>query len=136
MPGLNFKKEIRKKSEEINEKFLKEKETTVLLVISGSEEVTNSYATEWMKKIPDYNKRFNAIITKADFLKSKSIGVYLDQINSLNLENPPSLLINKFGDYEKLSYEEMQEEELKMINQIPNIDKYPKVNRGIQALIE
>ena len=50
MPGLNFKKEIKKKSEEINEKFLKEKETTVLLVISGSEEVTNSYATEWMKK--------------------------------------------------------------------------------------
>ena len=136
MPGLNFKKEIRKKSEEINEKFLKEKETTVLLVISGSEEVTNSYATEWMKKIPEYNKRFNAIITKADFLKNKSIGVYLDQINSLNLINPPSLLINKFGDYEKLSYEEMQEEELKLINQIPNIDKYPKVNKGIQALIE
>ena len=36
MPGLNFKEEIKKKSEEINEKFLKEKETTVLLVISGS----------------------------------------------------------------------------------------------------
>ena len=50
MPGLNFKKEIREKSEEINEKYLKEKETTVLLVISGSEEVNNSYATEFMKK--------------------------------------------------------------------------------------
>ena len=76
MPGLNFKEEIKKKSEEINEKFLKEKETTVLLVISGSEEVTNSYATEWMKKIPDYNKRFSAIITKADFLKNKKLGIY------------------------------------------------------------
>jgi len=36
MPGLSFKEEIKKKSDEINEKFLKEKETTVLLVISGS----------------------------------------------------------------------------------------------------
>ena len=59
---------------------MKEKENTVLLVMSGSEEVTNSYTTEWMKKIPDYNKRFNAIITKADFLKNKNIRVYLDQI--------------------------------------------------------
>ena len=135
MPGLNFKKEIKKKSEEINEKFLKEKETTVLLVISGSEEVTNSYATEWMKKIPDYNKRFNAIITKADYLKNKNIEVYLDQIKSLNLENPPCLLINKFKEYEELSNEEMEKKELELINQIPNIDKYPKVNKGIQALI-
>ena len=136
MPGLNFKKEIKKKSEEINEKFLKEKETTVLLVISGSEEVTNSYATEWMKKIPDYNKRFNAIITKADFLKNRNIEVYLDQIKSLNLINPPSLIVNKFKEYEKLSNEEMEEKELELINQIPNIDRYPKVNKGIQALIE
>ena len=34
MPGFNFKEEIKKKSEEINEKFLKEKETTLLLLIS------------------------------------------------------------------------------------------------------
>ena len=61
MPGLNFKKEIRKKSEEINEKFLKEKETRVLLVISEQEEVTNCYAIKWMKKIPDNNKRFNEL---------------------------------------------------------------------------
>ena len=135
MPGLNFNKDIKQKSEEINEKFLKEKETTVLLVISGSEEVNNSYATEWMKRIPDFNKRFNAIITKADYLKNKNIAVYLDQIKSLNLENPPSLIINKFKEYEDLSYEEMEEKELELINQIPNIEKYPYVNKGMQSLI-
>ena len=64
----------------------REEETTVLLVISGLEEVTNSYATEWMKKIPGYKKRFNAIITKADFLKNKDLKVYLEQIDSLKLE--------------------------------------------------
>ena len=30
----------------------------------------------------------------------------------------------------------MEEKELELINQIPNIDRYPKVNKGIQALIE
>ena len=48
--------------------YLKEKETTVLLIISGSEVPLNFYSTKWMKNIPDYRKRFNAIITKADSL--------------------------------------------------------------------
>ena len=135
IPGLNFNDSLRKKSEEINEKFLKEEETTVLLVISGSEEVTNSYATDWMKKIPGYNKRFIAIITKADFLKNKNLEVYLDQVKSLKLENPASLIINKFKEYEKLSYEEMEKKELELINQIPDIDKFPDVNKGMQSLI-
>ena len=135
MPGLNFNDSLRKKSEEINEKFLKEEETTVLLVISGSEEVTNSYATDWMKKIPGYNKRFIAIITKADFLKNKNLEVYLDQVKSLKLENPTSLIINKFKEYEKLSYEEMEKKELELINQIPDIEKFPDVNKGMQSLI-
>ena len=77
--------------------ILKEEETTVLLVMSGSEEITNSYAIDWMKKIPNYQKRFNPIITKADFLKDKNIEVYLNQINSLGLKNNPSLIINRSG---------------------------------------
>ena len=44
MPGINFKEDIQKKSEEINEKYFREKETTVLLVISGSEEPLNCYS--------------------------------------------------------------------------------------------
>ena len=138
MPGINFKEDIQKKSEEINEKYLREKETTVLLVISGSEEPLNCYSTKWMKKIPDYKKRFNAIITKADLLidsDSDKYDSYLDQIKSLELENPPSLLINKYKKYENLSYDEMEGEEIKMINRIPHIDRYPNVNKGIQALI-
>jgi hypothetical protein len=48
-----------------------------------------------MKKIPGYKKRFNAIVTKADFLKNKDLKVYLEQIDSLQLENPPPLIFNK-----------------------------------------
>ena len=88
-----------------------------------------------MKIIPDYKKRFNAIITKADLLIEKNIEVYLEQLKSLKLENPPSLLVNKFGKYNKLSYEEMEKEELKLINKIEGINNYPNINKGIQALI-
>ena len=54
LPGLNFNPKIKEDSEKINEKYLKEEETTVLLVLSASEEITNSFATEFMKKIPNY----------------------------------------------------------------------------------
>lgn len=46
LPGLNCKKNIREQSEIINEKYLKEEETTVFLVMSGSEDVTNSYVID------------------------------------------------------------------------------------------
>lgn len=59
----------------------------------------------------------------------------MGQIKSLNLERPPSLIINKFKEFEDLSYEEMEQKELELINQIPNIDKYPYVNKGMQSLI-
>ena len=83
---------MKEQSEIINEKCLKEDETTVLLILSGADEINNSYATEFMKRIPNYKKKFNPIITKADYLKGKDIGVYLEQINALGLSNQPSLI--------------------------------------------
>ena len=135
LPGLNFSENLKQQSEIINEKFLKEDETTVLLVMSGSEEITNSYAIEWMKKIPNYQKKFNPIITKADFLKEKNLGVYLDQINSLGLKNRPSLIINKSGSNKNLSFEEMTEKEMEILNDIPDIDNYPNIYKGVEQLI-
>ena len=49
-------------------------------------------------------------------------GVYLDQINSLGLKNRPSLIINKSGSNKNLSYEEMAEKEMEILNDLPNID--------------
>jgi len=135
LPGLNFNEKIKEKSKEINEKFLKDKNTTVLLVISGSEDATNSYAIDWMKDIPDYKERFIAIITKADALIDRDLEVYLNEITALNLENSPTLLVNKFKKYNNLSYDQMEKKETELINQIPKIDNYPKINKGIQALI-
>lgn len=135
MPGLSFDEKILEKSEAINEKFLKEKETTVLLVYSGTEEITNSYATKWMKKIPDHQKRFIPVITKADLI-DKNFEVYMNQINELKFENNPCLLVNRGKKYENLSYEQMSKKESELISQIPNLYKYPNINKGIDSLIE
>ena len=135
LPGLNFNNQIKGKSIQINEKFLKDKNTTVLLVISGSEEVTNSFAIDLMKDIPDYNERFLAIITKADKLIERDLDIYYKEIDALKLKNEPTLLVNKFKTYDRLSYEQMEKKETELINQIPKIENYPKINKGIQALI-
>ena len=62
--------------------------------MSGSEEISNSFATEFMEKIPDYKRRFNPIITKVDKLDNKDIDLFFKQIKALGLENRPSLIIN------------------------------------------
>ena len=137
LPGLNFNPKIKEDSEKINEKYLKEEETTVLLVLSASEEITNSFATEFMKKIPNYQKRFNAIISKADYLKDKNLNEYMKQINLLGLINKPSLIINKStsGETSNLSFEEMIGKEKEILNNIKDIEKYPEINQGIEELI-
>ena len=134
LPGLTFDKNLKEKSQEINEKFLKEEETTVLLIMSGSEEISNSFATEFMEKIPDYKRRFNPIITKVDKLENKDIGLCFKQIKALGLENKPSLIINK-GDNENITYEEMEKKEIELINNINNINNDPYVYKGIVELI-
>ena len=135
LPGLSFNNSLKEQSEIINEKCLKEDETTVLLILSGADEINNSYATEFMKRIPNYKKKFNPIITKADYLKGKDIGVYLDQINALGLSNQPSLIINKSGLNKNISYEEMEKIEKEEINEISNIDNYPNIYKGIRELV-
>ena len=122
LPGLTFDKNLKQKSQEINEKFLKEEETTVLLIMSGSEEISNSFATEFMEKIPDYKRRFNPIITKVDKLDNKDIDLFFKQIKALGLENRPSLIINK-GDNENITYEEMEKKEIELINHLIEIQK-------------
>ena len=73
LPGLNFDPKIQSQSEKINEKYLQEEETTVLLVLKGGEEITNSFATKFMLKIKNYQNRFNAIVTNSDNLKDRDI---------------------------------------------------------------
>ena len=61
--------------------------------------------------------------------------VYLDQINSLGLKNRPSLIINKSGSNKNSSYEEMAEKEMEILNDLPNIDNYPYIYKGVDQLI-
>ena len=136
LPGLNFDPKIQSQSEKINEKYLQEEETTVLLVLKGGEEITNSFATKFMLKIKNYQNRFNAIVTNSDNLKDRDIKKYISQLKNLKLNNPISFVVNKSKNTQDLTYEQMQIEEKKIINNIPNISDYKNINKGIEELIK
>lgn len=135
LPGVTFVDEIKEEAEKIYEKYLNEKETTVLLILNGSDDLTNSSVTDWMKKknIQNYKSRFIPVVAKADKITNFE-GKY-KQLNSLGLINKPCLIINKNNDsreFKKLS----EEDEVKKINEIiPNINKF-EVNVGRKQLIE
>ena len=114
LPGVTFVDEIKEEAEKIYEKYLDEKETTVLLILNGSDDLTNSSVTDWMKKknIQNYKLRFIPVVAKADKITNFE-GKY-KQLNSLGLINKPCLVINKNNDskeFKKLS----EEDEVKKI---------------------
>ena len=136
LPGINFDKDIQQKSMDINKRFLNKEEATVLLVVSGTEEVTNSAAIDLMRGIKNYKNRFNIVISKADLFKNKDIKLYMKEIKMLDLNTSTSIIVNKCGEYKDLSYEEMDKKEEEIINSIPNINEFPLLNKGTKKLIK
>ena len=136
LPGINFDKDIQQKSMDINKRFLNKEEATVLLVVSGTEEVTNSAAIDLMRGIKNYKNRFSIVISKADLFKNKDIKLYMKEIKKLELSTSTSIIVNKCGEYKDLSYEEMEKKEEEIINSIPKISEYPLLNKGTKKLIK
>ena len=136
LPGINFDKDIQQKSMDINKRFLNKEEATVLLVVSGTEEVTNSAAIDLMRGIKNYKNRFSIVISKADLFKNKDIKLYMKEIKKLELSTSTSIIVNKCGEYKDLSYEEMDKKEEEIINSIPNINEFPLLNKGTKKLIK
>ena len=135
LPGINFDKDIQKKSMDIYKRFLDKEEATVLLVVSGTEEVTNSAAIHLMRQIKDFENRFSIVISKADLFKNKNINLYMKEIKELKLSTCTSMIVNKCGEYKDLSYEEMSKKEEEIINNIPKINEF-KVLKGTNKLIK
>ena len=135
LPGINFDKDIQQKSMDINKRFINKEEATILLVVSGTEEITNSAAIELMRGIKNYKNRFNIVISKADLFKNKDIKLYMKEIKKLELNTSTSMIVNKCGEYKDLSYEEMDKKEEEIINSIPKINEFPLLNKGTKKLI-
>ena len=136
LPGINFDKDIQQKSMDINKRFLNMEEATVLLVVSGTEEVTNSAAIDLMRGIKNYKNRFSIVISKADLFKNRDIELYMKEIKKLELNTSTSIIVNKCGEYKDLSYEEMEKKEEEIINNIKKINEYPLLNKGTNKLIK
>ena len=132
LPGVTFVEGIKEEAEEIYDSFLNDEETTVLLILNGGDDLTNSSVTEWMKKARNYKNRFIPVVAKADLIQNFE-GKF-KQLQKFELNTKPCLIINRAKDDKNLKNLSDTNEVKKIKEIIPNVDKYP-VNIGRRQLI-
>ncbi len=130
LPGVTFVEGIKEEAEDIYDKFLDDEDTTVLLILNGGDDLTNSSVIEYMKKVKNYKNRFIPVVAKADLIQNFE-GKF-NQLQKLGLKTKPCLIINKDKDNNNLS----DIDEVKKIKEvIPKIEDYA-VNIGRRKLID
>ena len=132
LPGVTFVEGIKDEAEKIYDTFLEDKETTVLLILNGGDDLTNSSVIQWMRKVKDYKNRFIPIVVKADLIKNFE-GKF-KQLKGLELNHEACLIINKCKDIKELRNLSDKDEVKKIKEVIPNISNFP-VNIGRKKLI-
>ena len=100
LPGVTFVKGIKEEAEKIYSDFLENDETTVLLILNGGDDLTNSIVIYWMKNVKNYKKRFIPIVAKTDQIKN--FQAKYKQLQNMELNNKPCLIINKCQDVKEL----------------------------------
>ena len=133
LPGVTFVKGIKEEAEKIYSDFLENDETTVLLILNGGDDLTNSSVIDWMKNVKNYKKRFIPIVAKTDQIKN--FQAKYKQLQNMELNNKPCLIINKCQDVKELKNLSDKDEVNKIKELIPDVDKYP-VNIGRKKLID
>ena len=133
LPGVTFVEGIKEEAEEIYDSFLNNEDTTVLLILNGGDDLTNSSVTEWMKKVNNYKNRFIPVIAKADLIKNFE-GKF-KQLQKFELNTKPCLVINKVKDDKDLRNLSDPAEIRKLKEVIPNLERFP-VNIGRRKLID
>ena len=135
LPGVTFKDNMQEEVEQIYEKYLINKETIILLIISATEDLTNSSVVEWIrkKKLLNDGNRVIPVFTKID--RINSFETKFKHLNELGIINKPCLIINKNNDSKEFKKLSEKDEVKRILEQIPNIDQ-SKVNIGRKKLIE
>ena len=135
LPGVTFVEGIKEEAEKIYSDFLDNEETTVLLILNGGDDLTNSSVIEWMKKVRNYKNRFIPIVAKADLIQN--FEGKMKQLRGLKLNNKPCLIINKNKDSPELKNLSDVDEVKKIKEVIKNIDQYKdQVILGRRKLID
>ena len=132
LPGVTFVEGIKEEAEEIYDSFLNDENTTVLLILNGGDDLTNSSVTEWMKKVNNYKNRFIPVIAKSDLITNFE-GKF-KQLQKFELNTKPCLIINKFKDGENMKNLSDAAEVAKIKSLIPKAESYP-INIGRKKLI-
>ncbi|OUM57513.1 hypothetical protein PIROE2DRAFT_64964 [Piromyces sp. E2] len=137
LPGITIKNEdLEKQSQAISEKYLSNKEVTVLCVISASEDLDNSsmvrYINDRKNHIPDYQDRVIPVITKVDLIDESKLNKFVEQLDELNLKRKKSFIINK----DISDRDDILEKKISQIHSLKNELSINTINKGVNELIE
>jgi len=103
LPGVTHVDGIEEEAEEIYNSFLKnDEDTTVLLILNGGDDLTNSSVTKWMKNAVNYKNRFIQVIAKSEQIKK--FEDKFNELKSFELNTKLFLIINKVKDDNNLKY--------------------------------
>ncbi len=75
-------------------------DTTVLLILNGANDLSNSCVIEYMKKVKNYQNIFIPVVARADLIEN-FIGKF-KQLKNFGLNTRPCLIINKIQDNNNL----------------------------------
>ena len=133
LPGVTFTEGIKEEAEEIYDKYLDNEDTTVLLILNGGDDLSNSCVIEYMKKVQNYENRFIPVVARADLIEN--FNAKFEQLQSFGLNTKPCLIINKVKDNNNLKNLSDKDEVKKIKKIIPKIEEFP-VNIGRKQLID
>jgi len=134
LPGMTIRnEEIQRQSEKITQKYLYNKDVTVLFVMGADTDLDNSsivrYINDYKDNIPDYKNRLIPVITKVDMVEdSEKLSRFVEQLNGLELTHNKSFIINS---------DESEDEKERILNEkIEKLENKTKINKGVNELIE
>lgn len=138
LPGLTYKNEnITLKIKEIILKYTQGSETTILIVVPATVDLTTSEALSLIRQNNDYKERTYAVITKIDECKDDKNLLLKLMSNEMELKFPPICVRNR--TQEELDNDEsiecIKQKEIELFNS-PNLSKLPEESKGIDQLIK
>lgn len=139
LPGMTYKNDIlAKRIREIISKFTAGKETTILLVMPVTVDLTTSETLSLVRKNNDYKERTLAIITKIDEgINDKNLYNKIMN-NEMNLNYDPIVVRNRtqeeLDNNESIEY--IRKKEMMLIETNKYLYKLPSESKGSAKLIE
>ena len=139
LPGISYEEdEIANATTQLIEKYTKEEETIVLIILPANQDLTTSQAINIVKHQKKYFDRTIPVVTKIDLaVNDKNIFQKLTN-NTLNFKYSPIVLRNRTQDEidENISIDKVKFLEKQLFDESPELKKLDDSCKGIQSLVD